>query len=363
MNIILATGIYPPKIGGPATYTRTLAEQLVNQGHVVDVITYAREWKVESGKWKIHYVSNAFLIIRWFCYAKKLKEVGADADIVYAFSSVSCGIPLILARLKKPKKILRLGGDFFWERYTDMGGKKSLRDFYASPFSLGKRIMQWLLLRFDYIVFSTEFQQNIYETSYKKLPAHSVIENALIIQNIQYNIQNTHRPHVPFRLLFMGRTVAFKNIPSLIEAMILLPDCVLTIVGEGPQDDMLRQKAEHLGLHTRVRFCAPVSGEEKHAIFASHDLLVLPSLTDISPNVALEAKAAGLRVLITNENGLRTLANKMYIHPMNSVEEVVDAINKVREQYNLRDSISDEIIHPWSAVASETQDLFATLSQ
>jgi hypothetical protein len=61
-------------------------------------------------------------LFRWWRYARMLRKIGRDADVVIAFSSVSAGVPLWMSRLKKPKKILRLGGDFLWERYTDGGG-------------------------------------------------------------------------------------------------------------------------------------------------------------------------------------------------------------------------------------------------
>ena len=130
MKIVLATGIYPPDIGGPATYVKNLADELVKIGHEVGVVTYSEKLIVNSEKCSVMGIKKGFPIIRWFQYAKTLKKIAKDADIVYAFSSISCGIPVKLARLKKPKKILRLGGDFFWERYTAVGGKRSLRVYY-----------------------------------------------------------------------------------------------------------------------------------------------------------------------------------------------------------------------------------------
>ena len=127
MKIILATGIYPPKIGGPATYCRNLAEML-SKDHEVIVVTYGD--KVESGKWKVESVSSSIPLLRWWRYSRVLRKVAMDADVIYCFSSISCGVPLVLAGLKKPKKVLRLGGDFLWERYTDWGGRLSLRQWY-----------------------------------------------------------------------------------------------------------------------------------------------------------------------------------------------------------------------------------------
>ena len=47
MRILIATGIYPPDIGGPATYTKELAEELPKRGVSVQIITYGNETKEE----------------------------------------------------------------------------------------------------------------------------------------------------------------------------------------------------------------------------------------------------------------------------------------------------------------------------
>ncbi|PIR53728.1 hypothetical protein COU75_04415 [Candidatus Peregrinibacteria bacterium CG10_big_fil_rev_8_21_14_0_10_42_8] len=363
MKIILATGIYPPQIGGPATYTKELAAQLSKAGYDITVVTYGE--MVESKDWKVESVSKFIPLIRWWWYSQKLREVGADADVVYAFSSISCGIPLVLSGIKKPKRVLRLGGDFLWERYTDFGGTKSLRSFYESPFILGKWMMTWLLRRFDHIVFSTEFQQELYEKHYKKLPRHSVIENALEVESGKWKVESITSPHTPFRLLFMGRTVQFKNIPALIDAVAQMPDCFLTIVGEGPLDDMLRKKVEHLGLHTRIQFSVSVSGAEKRDMFASHDLLVLPSLTDISPNTALEARSWGLPVFLTKETGLsEDLRQGMTLADMTSPKDIVSAIDAVRKDYpSLRTACNIPLKErSWTMVAEDHCSLFGQIT-
>ena len=40
MKILIATGIYPPDIGGPATYSKLLKEELSKRGLKVDILTY-----------------------------------------------------------------------------------------------------------------------------------------------------------------------------------------------------------------------------------------------------------------------------------------------------------------------------------
>lgn len=361
MKIVLATGIYPPKIGGPATYVCALAKELVQSDHEVEVVTYAHKLKIENGKWKIHSVSNSIPILRWFAYAKKLREVGKDADVVYAFSSISCGIPLILSGLTKPKKILRLGGDFFWERFTDRGGSKSLKDWYAQN-SWSLIIAHWILRQFDHIVFSTDFQKDIYADAYAKLPSHSVIENALELELV-VPLEH-HHIHKPFRLLFVGRFVHFKQIPVLVDAVNNIPNAFLTLVGEGPQDEKLRSQVERLHLDSRVRFVGPLRGKEKYEVFGSHDLLVLPSLTDISPNTALEARSVGLPILLTDQNGLSAhLHSGMRIADVSSVEKLVTEIKRIQEGYSvIAEAASTKIAgRSWGEVANETTSLFSRI--
>ena len=358
MKIVLATGIYPPDIGGPATYTRALAEKLHARGHEVVVVTYGISQRDEP--WALKMVSRRLPLLRWCWYARTLRNVAVDADVVYAFSSVSVGIPLIFAGLKKPKKILRLGGDFLWERYTDCGGRKTLRSFYDAyhkkPLMMA---MRWLLQQFDHIVFSTEFQQKIYEDSMKTLPEHGVIENAI---EVPQRVEDTAmRPHTPFRLLFMGRFVAFKNCTSLIEAVAHVPACTLTLVGEGPCAHTLKRLVERLGLSGRIQFCAPVHGKEKIDMFQSHDLLVLSSITEISPNIALEAHAVGLPVLLSDQTGLSDrLRLGMHIARMQEPREIVSALNDVLSQYPSSVSASQTIQErSWDDVCDDHMRLFA----
>ncbi len=377
MKILLATGIYPPDIGGPATYVKHLAEELVKGGDEVIVVTYGIEnlkLKIENTVTLVHVSKSGGPLLRWRRYAQVLKEYGADADVVECFSSVSCGVPLRMARLKKPKKILRLGGDFTWERYTDLGRRRSLRDFMTKHPRL-RVPMARLLTTFDHIVFSTRFQQQLYERAYRGLPAHSVIENALAAGPSPAAAAapsppsggegGIHQKHDPFRLLYLGRFVPFKNLDRLLKAVAGIPHSMLTVVGEGPQRDKLLALSRTLQLGGRVTIVPPLHGEEVQKAFADHDLLVIPSLTEISPNAALEARAAGLPVLLTEENGLSdALSDGMLIRPLITVNDITKAILEADHQYDeLAQAAAAPFAHErgWGTIAEEHKNLFVTL--
>ena len=358
MKIILATGIYPPEIGGPATYVERLAKRLSERGARVVIIAYGEQDSVLLPIPIIRVSRKGGMFGRWWRYAKAVKEHGKDADIVYAFSSISCGVPLWLAHIKHPRKVLRLGGDFLWERYTDKGGMLGLTEWYATKPRL-QSTMNGLLKTFDHIIFSSGFQEQLYEKVYHTLPFHHVIENAL-----PDGVPVLHEKHDPFKLLFLGRFVGFKNLGSLVLAMHDLASATLTIVGEGPLEKQLKEMVTKESLADRVMFLPALAGDQKQEIFLRHDLLVLPSFTEISPNTALEARSLGLPVLLTQEMGLsRTLADAAQVRVLRSPRDIVNAVREIEQSYPVisERSASALPLRSWDTVADEHMTFFQSL--
>jgi glycosyltransferase involved in cell wall biosynthesis len=84
----------------------------------------------------------------------------------------------------------------------------------------------------------------------------------------------------PFTLGFVGRLVESKGLPTLIEALPLLPDtCRVTFIGNGPMRSVLEEQAARLGVSERVTFHSGVPTYEIPAALQDLDALVLPSLT------------------------------------------------------------------------------------
>lgn len=358
MRVVLATGIYPPEIGGPATYVRELSQALRKKGTEVRIVTYGAECESDARDGVTRVSRKGGPIGRYVRYARTLRAASEGYDVVEAFSSVSVGVPLWLAHLRGPKKVLRLGGDFLWERATDRGEERGLRQWYERRPSL-MGLMNGLLRTFDAIVFSTEFQEELYRRIYSHLPPANVIENVS-----PRGTPVVHALHDPVRLLFLGRFVGFKNLPSLVAALAKLSGMRLTFAGSGPMERALRAQVADLGLSDRVTFLPPVHGDDKAALLRDHDLLVLPSKTEISPNTALEARAAGLPVLLTEETGLsRNLQDGMVLLPLETPEQIARAIESTIGRYAVH---AARVAQPlperdWNAVADEHLALFAGL--
>ncbi|MCP5539705.1 MAG: glycosyltransferase [Akkermansiaceae bacterium] len=88
------------------------------------------------------------------------------------------------------------------------------------------------------------------------------------------------------------------------------PEAMLTIAGDGPLENSLRDLARQLGVADRVRFAGFLSGEELRDLFYSAHVFIHPSRITADqnqegvPNSMLEAMATGLPVLATRHGGI-----------------------------------------------------------
>jgi glycosyltransferase involved in cell wall biosynthesis len=102
------------------------------------------------------------------------------------------------------------------------------------------------------------------------------------------------------RFLTIGRLAAQKNQILLLEAFgrHAWSEDTLVIAGDGPERERLIERADALGLRSRVRFGGHV--DDVRALYAEADVFVLSSHYEGAPAVILEALAAGLPIAATN---------------------------------------------------------------
>ena len=61
MKLIIACEIYPPDVGGPATFVKALVPVLTKAGHSVKVLTYADKKSIEESLVKVSRKGPIFL--------------------------------------------------------------------------------------------------------------------------------------------------------------------------------------------------------------------------------------------------------------------------------------------------------------
>ena len=111
------------------------------------------------------------------------------------------------------------------------------------------------------------------------------------------------------RLLFVGRLVPYKCADVVIQAMNLLSPEVrsratLTIVGDGPEREILERTARELGLGGQVTFAGWVPQERTLEFYRQSDMFCFPSIREFGGAVVLEAMAAGLPCIVADHGGI-----------------------------------------------------------
>jgi rhamnosyl/mannosyltransferase len=103
------------------------------------------------------------------------------------------------------------------------------------------------------------------------------------------------------RVLFVGRFVYYKGADVLVDA-VAQSGGSLVLVGEGPLEPELRQRAAAEGIADRVHFVGRVSDGDLPAYYHAADVFALPSVakTEAFGVVQVEAMASGVPVVSTD---------------------------------------------------------------
>jgi glycosyltransferase involved in cell wall biosynthesis len=107
--------------------------------------------------------------------------------------------------------------------------------------------------------------------------------------------------------LFVGRMMAYKGLPIIIDAMKELHDkgmdFRMVFVGSGDYEGELRQKVSEYGLGGKVILTGPIRDREQlRAIYTRCDLFLFPSTYDTNGIVVREAAACGLASVLIKDS-------------------------------------------------------------
>lgn len=330
MKILIATGIYPPEIGGPAEYAKNLNDVWAKQGHSVDVKIFG---KFQRYPWGIRHIVFFFYV---------LPSV-AKADYIFTLEAFSSGIITIASKIFLKKVIFRTGGDLLWELYTERTGDTVLlKDFYQTR--LGKLsfkeklifyLMKWTLQNIDGIIWSTEWQKNIFIKPYSlEKQNHFIVEN-------YYG--SKLEPFIADSKVYIGSTrkLKWKNIESL--NRIFNSDEVRT---SGSILDMTH--IPHNDFLDKIRHSYAV---------------ILVSFGDISPNTILDAIRCQKPFIITKETGIyeRIKDIAIFVDP-NDQQDIKQKILWLSDPVNYQTQCNKlklfNFTHTWEEIAGEYLDIY-----
>ncbi|MFA4941480.1 MAG: GtrA family protein [Patescibacteria group bacterium] len=347
-RILIAVGIFPPDIGGPAVYVKNLLEELPKLGYEIKVITYADFKNKEINDSLIFRISRRqnifFRYIKYFLEVLKLSEW---ADVVYIHDLASTGLPCSLVKTLKPrlKLVVRLGGDFLWEKaYNNGWTEKPLSQYYEQPKNFFEKIFllcyKFVLAKCDKIIFSTEWQKEIYEKYLKVDPGKTtIIDNAFP----EYELPAESFPIANKNILLAGRLIKLKNFARVFEAIKNLEDIKITVIGEGPEKNNLKNISEKLNLDSRISFRNGIEQSELAGEIKKSFLVLVPSITEISPNLVLECIKLAKPIVTTKECGFfKKYADKLiFVDPfdINDIKEKITFLSKKENHDNYLEKI------------------------
>ncbi len=319
MKIVLATPIYPPEIGGPAIYSQKLKEGLEKKGHEIIIVSY-RGLRAYPKP------------LRIFVYFLKLLKSAKGCGLIYSFNLISCGLPACcVSKITGKKFFIRIGGDFLWERAVESGRtKKPLREYYEDSKTPKERFWIWLMGKVfnqaGKIIFTGDFQRKIY-LKYFVIEAQKtiIIKNPfpdISFQNLAHEMQDTG-----YQILYAGRLLKLKNLDLLIgtfKKVLLKTDKNLTlkIIGEGPEEASLQLTINNLQLTDKVSIQRSFIQEKLFSEIKRSYLCILPSLTEITPNFALECLKLQKPILLTKETEYYEVLKDdlIFIDPQNEID-------------------------------------------
>ncbi len=331
MKVVIATPLYPPEIGGPATYVKILEDELPKRGIEVRVVKFS----------EVHHLPK---LIRHYAYYQRVYKAAKNADLILALDPVSVGWGAERAArcLKKPF-VVKIVGDYAWEQGQQRFGiTENLDEFVKHthvPFAVRilRRIQSRVARNATRIVVPSEYLKRIVAAWGVDAKKIEVVYNAVQSKNtgeVPKKVKELPRPFV----VTAGRLVPWKHVDGVIDAVDATSGVSLVVVGDGPLKEVLAQRAEDK-LSGRCVFTSKLSHADTLAVIKSADIFVLNSSYEGLSHVLVEAQMLGVSTVATNVGGNReVITNEQngLLIPANDTPALTSALVRILGDSNLQ---------------------------
>ena len=309
MRIFVASGIFHPEPGGPATYLRRLLPAIQARGHEVRALTFG-EGPTTEYPYPLTRIPRRALPIRWLDYARAAWPEIARADVIFLNS---LGLPLVGAG-RRPRA-LKVVGDLAWERAVNKGWIPSAEDidaFQTRRYGWRVRLVQAQraceVRRMDRVIVPSRYLRDMVIDWGAPPERVTMIYNALAPDATASALSQADARAAlgldagPL-LLAVARLVPWKGIDHLIRAIKALPEIRLLVAGDGPDDPRLRALAASEGVANRVMFLGHLPRERLALYFRAADYTALYSGYEGLSHTLLESLLAGTPVVASDKGG------------------------------------------------------------
>lgn len=304
MKIGIFTDSYLPYTSGVVRSIQTFSEELTNNGHEVFIFAPSyRDCRKENRVFRFSSIPSPtnrdFTLAMPFSIRLRPTIKKLNLDLIHVHS------PFLLGRLGA-RYARRLGIPLVFTFHT-------LYDQYVHyvPFAqsltkdLAQRISRGFCNHCDLVIVpTTAVEEYLHEIGVSA--SIRVVPTGIKVMNYQSGDQKwlRRRFNLPVGekvLLFVGRLGQEKNINFLMECFTKINremrNTRLVLVGGGPEEEDLKNKAKELGIAEQVTFTGVLPPSDVVNCYAGADIFVFSSVTETQGIVIGEAKAAGLPVV------------------------------------------------------------------
>ncbi|HUD02682.1 MAG TPA: glycosyltransferase [Candidatus Paceibacterota bacterium] len=289
MRILIATPLYPPDVGGPATDAACMKETLPTFGVSVDMVPFSRVRHLPRG-------------IRHLKYFMLLFMRAFRADTIIAMDTVSVGLPAVFAAaLTGRPLVVRIPGDYAWEQGKQRFGiEDSLDEFQLRTYSWRveflRRVQRFVVRSATMVLVPSRYFEGV--VSHWGIKSDRVRCLYLGV-DLPPSIETPKHVLAGHIMVSAGRLVPWKGFSMLIGLLPTLPDWNLVIVGDGPERMPLEQQAKKLGVQGRVLFTGALSRKKMLGWCKVADAFVLNTSFESFSFQIVEAMMVGVPVITT----------------------------------------------------------------
>ncbi len=302
MRVLVTVGIFPPDIGGPATFVPKIAKYFQDElNYEIEILTLSDNKNSNiNDDFSVKRIDrNLPIIYRWLKTIFTIYKLGKNKDLIFVNG---LGTEATIANIFLNKKIIRkIVGDPVWERaYSKAKISESFDEFqvknYGFSISFQKKVRSFSIKKSDIVVTPSQHLKNfILNLGFKN--KIEIINNGVFIPEENTNIFTNDQ----INITIVSRLVSHKNIEKIIKAISDLnsPLINLNIIGDGPELNQLQKISLESNNKDNIIFHGKLNRDEIDHIFLNSDIYIQASNYEGLPHSLLEAMSYGIPVLCT----------------------------------------------------------------
>lgn len=317
MRVLITSPVFPPDLGGPATYVPSIARFLVERGHHVHVTAFCSDPQPRGYPFGVTSISRGSLLGRYLKAFWRVWRQSRDFDVVYVNEHLAL-LHVFAARLAGKPVVIRLMVDGAWEISHRKGwiDGDDIVTFESKHYGWQVRVVRALQRRWwsacERLIACSDFLRRI------PIEHYGVPESKVVLIHNAYHgptardvVQTREQARAelglaprPRYLLTICRLMGWKRVDGIIRALRGLPsDVELLVAGDGDMLEPWKALARELGLERRVHFLGNVPYAKIPLYIRAADVFVLNSEYEGLSHTLLEVCALGTPIVATGVCG------------------------------------------------------------